>query len=258
MAGSGPRIKEYIDMDTVEYGRENKDIVMLLHGGGLSWWNYKEVAELLCDRYRVILPILDGHGGSSRQFVSIEENAAALLEYIDTHHGGQVHLIGGLSLGGQILIEMLSRRPSVCDYAIIESANLRPSVLTGRLVKPMVDMSFGMIRRKWFAKIQFQYLKIKAELFADYYADTCKITKQDMTAFMKASVTYSCPDAIGQTTAKVSVVVGAKEQQGMIKSAEKLHKTIPESILLVKEDLYHGEFSLNHPQEYAEYIRSLD
>ena len=72
------------------------------------------------------------------------------------------------------------------------------------------------------------------------------------------AVTYSCPDAIGQTTAKVSVVVGAKEQQAMIKSAEKLHKTIPGSILLVKEDLYHGEFSLNHPQEYAEYIRSLD
>ena len=32
-------------MNYVEYGKENSDVIILLHGGGLSWWNYKEVAE---------------------------------------------------------------------------------------------------------------------------------------------------------------------------------------------------------------------
>ena len=32
-----------------EYGTENKETVMLLHGGGLSWWNYRAEAELLRD-----------------------------------------------------------------------------------------------------------------------------------------------------------------------------------------------------------------
>ena len=32
-------------MKVVEYGKGNKDIIILLHGGGLSWWNYEEVAE---------------------------------------------------------------------------------------------------------------------------------------------------------------------------------------------------------------------
>ncbi len=31
-------------MNYVEYGKENSDVIILLHGGGLSWWNYKEVA----------------------------------------------------------------------------------------------------------------------------------------------------------------------------------------------------------------------
>ena len=43
-------------MRFIEYGKENKDVVMLLHGGGLSWWNYREVAELLQTDFRVILP----------------------------------------------------------------------------------------------------------------------------------------------------------------------------------------------------------
>ena len=33
------------------------------------------------------------------------------------------------------------------------------------LVKPMMDMSFGLIEKKWFAKMQFKSLKMKTELF---------------------------------------------------------------------------------------------
>ena len=31
-------------MKVKEYGDRNKETIMLLHGGGLSWWNYREVA----------------------------------------------------------------------------------------------------------------------------------------------------------------------------------------------------------------------
>ena len=74
----------------------------------------------------MVLPILDGHTGSDRSFSTIEENASALIEEIDERFGGQVLLIGGLSLGGQVLVEMLSQRKDICKYALIESALVRP------------------------------------------------------------------------------------------------------------------------------------
>ena len=52
-----------------EYGTEHKETILLLHGGGLSWWNYRDAAELLQDEYHVILPILDEHAGSDRSFI---------------------------------------------------------------------------------------------------------------------------------------------------------------------------------------------
>ena len=97
-----------------EYGLNKKDAVLLLHGGGLSWWNYREVAELLQREYHIILPILDGHAGSDRSFTTIEENASEIISFIDEHLNGSVMLIGGLSLGGQILLEMLSQRKDIC------------------------------------------------------------------------------------------------------------------------------------------------
>ena len=55
---------------------------MFLHGGGLSWWNYREIAEMLADKYHIIIPILDGHSGSKHSFTSIEDNAQEIIYYI--------------------------------------------------------------------------------------------------------------------------------------------------------------------------------
>ena len=70
-------------MKYVEYGKDNKDVIILLHGGGLSWWNYREVAEKLSNNYHIVLPILDGHAGSDADFVSIEDNAKKIINLID-------------------------------------------------------------------------------------------------------------------------------------------------------------------------------
>ena len=97
-------------MKFIEYGKKDDDTIILLHGAGLSWWNYRREAELLANRFHVILPILDGHGGSDRSFTSIKSAALEIIDFIDTCCGGSVLAIGGLSLGGQILLEIAARR----------------------------------------------------------------------------------------------------------------------------------------------------
>ncbi len=75
-------------LNYVEYGIENNDIILLLHGGGLSWWNYEEAARLLQKHYHVILPILDGHAASDKAFTTIEDNAAEIISFVDEQFGG--------------------------------------------------------------------------------------------------------------------------------------------------------------------------
>lgn len=244
-------------MVTVQYGKENKEVIILLHGGGLSWWNFREVAGLLQDKYHVIIPILDGHAGSDREFSTIENNAKAIIEYIDENHNGAVTLIGGVSLGGQILVEMLSQRKDICKFALVESALILPMKLTHTLVNPMLDMSYGLIRQKWFAKWQFKALRMKKELFDEYYRDTCKITKENMIAFLKANSCYIIKKELKHTCAKVFIFVGEKEPPKMIRSADQMHRLIPDSELSVMKKRYHGEFSLNYAPEYAKTIMRM-
>lgn len=241
-------------MTVIEYGQKNAETVILLHGGGLSWWNYRDVAAELEPHFHVVLPVLDGHGGSDAPFTSIEDNAARIISYIDTHCKGQVAAIGGLSLGAQIAAQILSQRPDICRYGLLESGCVKPDRLTQWLLPWSISASFGLVKRRWFSKIQAAYLGIPKALFEDYYRDTCAIQKADMLAFLLANTQYTCKPGLENTKARVKLLVGTREQKRMIDSAKLLHRAIPGSELELLPGLKHGQLSLRQPQRYGKLL----
>lgn len=242
-------------MTALQFGKQNRDVVILLHGGGLAPWNYREVSRFLEKDYRVVLPVLDGHAGSDAPFTTFESNAEKLISCIDTHFGGHIAVLGGLSLGGQVALEMLNQRPDICGYALIESASVKPMKLTHALIGPAFAVSYGLIRQKWFARQQASYLGIPETLFRDYYRDTCAIAKTDMIAFLEANCAYGCKAGLAQTKAKVKILAGSREQKSILDSAKLLHSTIPGSQLEILSGLRHGELSLNHPERYGQILK---
>ncbi len=244
-------------MKLIEYGQEHKDVILLLHGGGLNRWNFREAAQMLSARFHVILPILDGHAESTDSFVGIRENAQRLLDFIDERFSGQVLLLGGLSLGAQIAAEMLALRPDVCRYALLESPSLIPSPALAPYFSPSWSFVYRLMYFRWFAKWQFAYLRIKSELFEEYYEATKAIQISDLLAFLKASVLYELNPSVSRTSARVLILCGEKEQSLILRSARLLNEALPDSTLTIHKGLHHGELSLNHPKTYVGEILSL-
>ena len=244
-------------MKTVEYGLGHPEVVVLLHGGGLSWWNYKEAALCLAERYHVVLPILDGHAGSDAPFTTIEDNARRVINYINARFNGHVRLLGGLSLGGQIVVEVLAQCGSICDYAVVESALACPLPVTAALVGPAFALCYPLIRMRWFSKLQCWALGIRATLFEDYYRDTACIEKSDLIAFMTANAKYRLKDSLSRCSAKALVLVGSRERPVMKKSAAMIAKCLPSAQLEVLKGLGHGELSINHGRQYADMLLRL-
>lgn len=238
-------------MEIVEFGTEHPETILLLHGGGLSWWNYKDVSAILSKKYHVVIPLLDGHAGSDSNFTTIEDAAAILCQYIHQKYGEQVFAIGGLSLGGQILVEMLSASPDICRYAMIESALVIPMRLTNLLVSPMVNVSYGLIQKRWFSKLQFRQFRMNPDLFEMYYRDTGKIKKENILAFLKSNSSYALKDSFRNCRAKVLIAVGEKEMRQMKKSAFLMKQSLPGSALHILPKYHHGDLSINHPEKYV-------
>ena len=119
------------------------------------------------------------------------------------------------------------------------------------MIGPAFGMSYGLVRQKWFAKLQADYLGIPWELFDDYFRDTFAIGKADMIAFLKANSLYTIKPSLSETTAKVMIVAGAKEQKSIRDSAKLLRDAIPESRMEILPGLRHGDLSLNEPERYV-------
>lgn len=175
-------------MKYFEYGVTQSNTILLLHGGGMAPWNYAEEVMKLQNRYHVIVPVIDGHSGSDKDFTTIENNADEIITYIDKNYNGRIYMICGLSLGGQILTDILAKRKDICKYAIIESALILPMKTAYALIRPIFSICYPLIKKSWFAWTQFKSLHIKKSLFEDYYRDSVAITKENMIAFLKANL----------------------------------------------------------------------
>lgn len=231
-----------------------KEVIILLHGGGLAPWNFYEEAELLKDKFHVDIPVLDGHSGSDRDFTTIEDNANEIINYIDETYSGNVLMIGGLSLGAQVLVEILSKRKNICKYAVIESALVLPMRTTYALIRPTFSLCYPLVKKRWFARLQFNSLRMKEKFFDEYYRDSAAITKQNLISFLRANSAYKLKDSVEQCQANVLVLVGGKESKIMRKSAEILHEKIPNSTLEILPGYYHGDLSINHSELYVEKV----
>ncbi len=121
----------------------------------------------------------------------------------------------------------------------------------------MFGSCYGLIKHRWFSKLQFKSLRIKQELFEEYFQDTCDISKSNMIAFLEANALYSIKSSIADCSAKTYVFVGEKESKAMQKSARIIQEKLQESLLQVLPNMYHGEFSINHAEDYAGKISEI-
>ena len=78
-----------------------------------------------------------------------------------------------------------------------------------------------------------------------------------MISFLRENSDYKLKNGIEECRTKTLILVGGRESNIMKKSAEILHKRIPNSSLEILPEYYHGDLSLNHSELYIQKIFSL-
>ena len=241
-----------------EIGSIEFPTIILLHGGGYSYWSCDAVVAKLKNTFHVVTPIIDGHGDDGdEEFISITDSALKVIDYIDTKCNGKVYAIGGLSLGAQITTEVLSKRSDIAEFGIIESALVYPLKTLTKISIPLYKLSYGLMNKRWFSKAQYKMSFLPESDFERYYQDSLKLTKNSLLNMLKSNGDYDLKPEISNTNAHVLIIVGAEELKVMRKSAVRLNQAITNSELYVAPKMRHGELSLNNPDLYVELISKM-
>ena len=222
-----------------EFGDKNLPSILLIHGGGSSWWNYLRQARILSEEYRVILPTLNGHGEEYQlDYVSTEDSALEILDYIKANCGGKLLAIGGVSLGGQIAMELLSLDSEIAEKAIIDGSLCIPQPRLAKISIFLVSL---------FGKLMFNK--------AYYLEDLPRTPVKTMVIIYKDYMgRYKLKDTISASKAQVLYIYGEKELKCVKESARLFEQLHPNTILFEAKGYNHGYLSAYLPQEWIDLV----
>ena len=249
-----------------EFGDKKFPHILLIHGGGNSWWNYLRQARMLSDKYHVILPTLDGHGEEyQKDYISTENSAQQIMEYIKNNCDRKLFAIGGVSLGGQIAIELLSLDSDIAEKAIIDGSICIPQPKLARICTVIIKLFGKIMFSKSASKIQLGLMKkmypnmaYPEEIENYYIEDMPRLPiKTLVTIYQTYMGRYRLKDTITESKAQVLYIYGEKEMRCVKESAKLFQKMHPDCTLYEAKGYNHGYLSAYLPLEWMELVNHI-
>lgn len=114
-------------MKYFEFGKENPELMVMLHGGGTSYLGALPAAKGMSKVYHVILVAYDGFNPDEpeTEFKSTRDEAIRLGDYISEHYGGRIGILYGISFGCRVLMDVLADKRLSITTTIADGMSLR-------------------------------------------------------------------------------------------------------------------------------------
>ena len=114
-------------MKYFEFGKENPELMVMLHGGGTSYLGMLPTAKEMAKVYHVVLVAYDGFNPDEpeTEFVSPMDEAKRLGDYIVAHYGGKIDILYAISYGCRVLMEVLADKRLTITTTIADGMGLR-------------------------------------------------------------------------------------------------------------------------------------
>ena len=237
-----------------EYGDKDAPLIVFLHGGGVSGWMWEKQISYFCQRYHCVVPDLPGHGKSCEDtYFSMKQAAVQIIDLIDKISNNRKVSMIGFSLGAQIIVQIVSMRPTLIDTAVIISALVRPMPSLNKWIAPTIKLASPLIANRTFSKIQAKTMYIPKEKFQQYYDESCRMPPQTLISVLKENMSFAIPENFKHVKTSMLIIVGEKEKSMMKKSANDLVASNQHCEGMVIADIGHG-ISLAKPTLFNEIV----
>ena len=224
-----------------EYGPTDAPTVLLLHGGGGSGWTWRAVAERLSE-YRCVVPDLPEHGRSAEIGPFTMKRAALEIAALIEASGSRANVVG-LSLGGQVAVQLLATRPDLVERAVVSGTLVRPYSGLG-LIAPLIELSIRLYMplkdRDFWIRANMRSYGFPAEFEPEFRADTRLIRPDSFARLMRANLDFRLPVDLARATAPTLVIAGERELGAIKRSARDLVAALPNARGVIARGLGHN------------------
>ena len=132
-------------MKIYEYGRENRERILLLHPSLVTWDYFEYLIPCLEGDFHLLIPALPGYDlTDDSQFRYVEETAAMLADELEKRGIREVRTIYGCSMGGSIALRMAADGRLKAGHFVLDGG-ITPYQLPRILTRFIALRDFGMM-----------------------------------------------------------------------------------------------------------------
>ncbi|HIW31923.1 MAG TPA: alpha/beta hydrolase [Candidatus Paenibacillus intestinavium] len=236
-----------------EYGNKNADLMLFLHGGGVSGWMWDKQIQYFTN-FHCVVPDLPEQGRSNdTEKFSIKNSAEKLIDLIQEKAIGKKVIVIGFSLGAQVAIQLISMKPNLIDFAIINSALVRPITSIKKWIRPSIKLTSPLMRNRLFAKLQAKTLYVNEEYFERYFEESYQMSSDRLVRILEENMSFEIPKDFAKATGKILVTVGEREKSVMKNSAKDIVASNENCVGVILPGIGHG-ISMAKPDFFNEMV----
>lgn len=246
-----------MDLYIKETGSKKAETIIFLHGGAMAGWMWEEQVDSFKD-YHCILPDLPEHGLSTdiKPF-TIKGAAELVIDIINKRgHNGKAHLVG-ISLGAQIIVQILSTSPEVVDHALISGTLTRRIPQTETLLK-LLDYTFRVYEpvkdTDFLIKANMRTYNMPKNLFEKFKESTHLVKVDALNRILRENMLFKLPEGLERVESPVLIMTGEKDYKIIKESATDLVNALPISEGYMAPKVGHA-WNLESPQLFNWVLR---
>jgi pimeloyl-ACP methyl ester carboxylesterase len=236
------RLPSGLGLHVAEWGSQDGQAVLMLHGYTDSWFSYSRMLPLLPVELRVIVPDQRGHGGSERPAdgYAPDNFAEDAIQLLDTL-GIERAVVVGHSMGSFIARKMAVKAPERVErLVLIGSAATARNEVT-RELREEVETLADPVEADFVRAFQSSTIHrpVPADFFEEVVAESLKVPAR----VWKAALNGLLADDFRADYARICcpVLILGGDRDGVFARAEQEHlaSCIPGAILKISPDIGH-------------------
>ena len=215
-----------------ETGKKFPETILFLHSGAMAGWMWEEQLKAFND-YHCIVPDLPEQGLSSElKPFTIKNTAQMIIDIIDDHaNNGMAHLVG-ISLGAQIIVQILGKTPEVVDHAVI-SGTLTHRIPQNETLLKLLDYTFKVYEpvkdTDFFVKANMRTHNMPKNLFEKFKESTLQVKGDALNRILRENLLFELPEGLERVKSPILVITGEKDYKIIKKSADDIINAISTS-----------------------------
>ncbi|MDO4650590.1 MAG: alpha/beta hydrolase [Eubacteriales bacterium] len=248
-------------MNFYEFGQENSEIIVMLHGLSMTWDMLQDAVDILKADYHVIVAAIPGHDPKSKEeFTSVENAAGMIEEYLLEKEYDDILCIYGLSMGGAITIRILADNRVRFQKAVID-AGITPYEMPRIFTRAILvnDFATMMLARRFSSLLKYAFApeRFDEEIMQKEIAGIKNMTPKTIWNAFDSANNYSMPADFPEISTCIEYWYGEDEKKDRKLDLRYVKRHIPNVKFRMIPNMTHGQYVCSEPEKFSRTLKKV-